>query len=450
MMQDSSRYQSIVLLAATLMFISGCDVGTVTPSDPGTAIDLSASPGTITNGVLVAAPGTTASITASLGTGSTETITVNTSNLSVAEVPSQNTITSGGSIAITVNERATLGDEATITFTSGRLSETVLIQVGYTTAVDAILATPQLSTLASAVQKAGLVSTLSDETQSYTVFAPSDDAFAELAAQLGLNSADDLLNRDDLGDILTYHVVGVEAIPADNFMDGERLVTAHPDKLTVVIAVASGGGIRVNNASVITPNLVTGNGVVHIIDRVLLPQRVAIYNPVLLVAPLKDPDNVVGSRTSKTFFNADDGETYSVEDVQAGTNVSSADIDFGYYYGASNRASLASPAQYPTAIYNLTSSGANWNDLNATSFRLTNNLLPSGFDAIGEADAARLVQEYEIASNDEGEITNLTAGDFFAFKTVDERYGLIRVLSITGTDGSDGRIELEVKVTADQ
>lgn len=430
------------MMAATVAFVTSCgeDVEDIIG---GGDITLSSDKGTITDGRLIASPGSEVTITASLGASSTEDVSVVTNNSAVASVPATNTFASGGSIVITVG--STVGEEGTLTFSGSGNTEQLVIEVGYNTVVDAAIATPSLSTLVAAVQAADLVTTLSDETKTYTVFAPTNDAFAALATQLGV-SATELLARDDLDDILLYHVVGSEEKEAA-LTDGKVLTTARADGLSVVVLVASNGDIRVNNANVTIADIETGNGVVHIIDRVLLPQTVANYEAVLFEAPVKNANSVAGSRTSKTFFSAADGETYSVEEVLVGTSITSAGIDFGYYYGATNNASLASPATYPKAVYDLTSTGANWNALNTTLFRPVNNFTLDDYNAITAADAARLVQEYEISSGEVGEITGLSAGDLFAFKTVDNRYGVLQVVKITATDGSDGRIELKVKVT---
>lgn len=331
-MRKVTNYLLMFMMAASVVFVTSCD-DTDDPILGGDGITLSTDDGTITDGRLVAAPGSEVTITASLGASSTETISVVTDNSAVAEVPSTNSFNSGGSIVITVG--GTLGDEATLTFSGGGDNEQLVIEVGYNTVVDAALATGNLSTLVSALQAADLVTTLSDETQTYTVFAPTNDAFADLASDLGV-SAEELLDRDDLADILLYHVAGSEERAGD-LTNGQIIETAHPDGLTVVITLADDGGVSVNNANVTTADIETGNGVVHIIDRVLLPQTVAEYEAVLLMAPVKNEDNIIGSRTSKTFFNADNGETYSVEDVQAGTDVTSADIDFGYFYGVDRK-----------------------------------------------------------------------------------------------------------------
>ena len=402
---------------------------------------LSTNDGTISDGRVSAAPGTQFELTASLGPNSNEEISVVTSNAVVASLPANSTFTSGGSITVTVG--GSFGDEATLTLSGGGVTERLVVSVGYNTVADAALATSNLSTLVAALREADLLTTLQGSGP-FTIFAPTNDAFAALAAQLGVSTGD-LLAQSNLEDILLYHVINgrVEADDLDNDLVAE---TATADGLRVVFA-RSGSTVMVNDATITSADIETGNGIVHVIDKVLLPQRAAAYDAVLLAAPLKDPDNVVGTRTSETFFSADNGLTYSVEDVVRGASVTSADIDFGYYYGTTNRASLASPAEYPKEIYDLTSTGANWNDVNATAFRPTNNLTLEGFDAITKADASILVREYDISSGDVGQINDLTAGDLFTFRTVDNRYGILRVLEIVGTDGSDGRIKIEVKVT---
>lgn len=427
-------------MVANVLFVTSCDDGTLSPTS-GDSITLSTDRGIITDGRVSAASGTQLELTVSLGPNSTEEISVKTSNPAVASLPNATTLTSGSQIIIAIG--GSFGDEATLTFSGGGVTERLVISVGYNTVADAALATSNLSTLAAALQEADLLTTLQGSGP-FTVFAPTNDAFAALAAQLGMRTGE-LLARSDLEDILLYHVINgqAEADDLDNDLVAE---TATNDGLRVVFA-RSGNTVMVNDATITIADIETGNGIVHIIDKVLLPQRAATYDVVLLTAPLKDPDNVVGTRTSKTFFSADNGLTYSVEDVVSGASVTSADIDFGYYYGATNRASLASPAEYPREIYDLTSTGANWNDVNATAFRPVNNLNLDGFNAITEADAAILVQEYEISSGDVGQINDLAAGDLFAFRTVDNRYGVLRVLEIVGTDGSDGQISLEVKVT---
>ncbi|AWI27429.1 fasciclin domain-containing protein [Streptomyces tirandamycinicus] len=122
---------------------------------------------------------------------------------------------------------------------------------------------PSLSTLVSAVQKAGLVETLNNA-DGITVFAPTNDAFAKIPkAQL-----DAILNdQEQLKKILTYHVVGSE-VTADQLPDG-RFKTLEGAELTTS---GSGDSFKVNDsAAILCGDVATSNAIVHIIDQVLLP-----------------------------------------------------------------------------------------------------------------------------------------------------------------------------------
>ena len=126
-------------------------------------------------------------------------------------------------------------------------------------------ATPELSTLVAAVTAADLGPTLQGEGP-YTVFAPTNDAFAEIQ-----DTVDTLLmpeNKSDLADVLTYHVVE-GAVKAADLTDGQEVTTVQGDKLTVSI---DGDTVKVGDATVTQPDVAASNGVVHVIDKVLVPQ----------------------------------------------------------------------------------------------------------------------------------------------------------------------------------
>jgi uncharacterized surface protein with fasciclin (FAS1) repeats len=124
------------------------------------------------------------------------------------------------------------------------------------------------STLVAAVQAAGLVETLQGPGP-FTIFAPTDAAFAALPAGL----LDKLLlpeNKELLVKILTYHVVSGQVLAAD--------VTAG-DVATVegqTITIAVDGGVTVNGANVVTTDVLASNGVIHVIDAVILPPDVDV------------------------------------------------------------------------------------------------------------------------------------------------------------------------------
>lgn len=133
------------------------------------------------------------------------------------------------------------------------------------------VATPTLSTLVSAVQAADLVETLSGMGP-FTVFAPTNDAFANLPA----GTLDTILlpaNKATLSGILTYHVVAGKVMSSD-LKDGQVITTVQGNTLTVSIM---GGKVSLTDAkggksTVALADVDATNGVVHVIDSVLLPQ----------------------------------------------------------------------------------------------------------------------------------------------------------------------------------
>lgn len=136
--------------------------------------------------------------------------------------------------------------------------------------VELAQSTENLSTLVAAVVEADLVSTLSSDGP-FTVFAPTNEAFGDLIATLD-TTAEELLAREDLADILTYHVVSGEVMAAD-LRDGQMVKTVQGGELTVSIGDA---GVVLtdangNTATVIATDVEASNGVVHLIDAVVLP-----------------------------------------------------------------------------------------------------------------------------------------------------------------------------------
>lgn len=120
-------------------------------------------------------------------------------------------------------------------------------------------------TLVAAVKAAGLVETLQGQGP-FTVFAPTDEAFAKLPA----GTVENLLkpeNREKLVAILKYHVVPGKVMAAD--VKSGQAATAQGQKLTLNV---SSDGVKVDNAKVIKTDLVANNGVIHVIDTVILPK----------------------------------------------------------------------------------------------------------------------------------------------------------------------------------
>ncbi|MEM9955710.1 MAG: fasciclin domain-containing protein [Chloroflexota bacterium] len=131
--------------------------------------------------------------------------------------------------------------------------------------------TEELSTLVAALDASGLSETLQAQ-GSFTVFAPTNQAFENLLFTLDI-SADDLLASELLSDVLLYHVVMGEFFASDLVAsDGQTLATALPDNV-VAVSIGDDGTVMLNDVvEVTTPDVVASNGVVHLINDVLLPQ----------------------------------------------------------------------------------------------------------------------------------------------------------------------------------
>ena len=134
-----------------------------------------------------------------------------------------------------------------------------------TDVVDTAIAAGQFKTLAAALDGAGLVATLKGPGP-FTVFAPTDAAFAKLPA----GTVDDLLrpeNKARLAAILTYHVVPGRVMAADV----AQLTEAKTVNGEMVKVRADGGSVMVNDAKVTAADVTASNGVIHVIDTVMLP-----------------------------------------------------------------------------------------------------------------------------------------------------------------------------------
>jgi uncharacterized surface protein with fasciclin (FAS1) repeats len=131
--------------------------------------------------------------------------------------------------------------------------------------VDTAVAAGQFTTLVAAVQAAGLVDILKSEGP-FTVFAPNDQAFAQLPA----GTVENLLkpeNLDQLVAILTYHVIPGKVMSTDIMGASIAVDTVQGS----AIQVDATSGVKINDATVIMADIETDNGVIHVIDSVLLP-----------------------------------------------------------------------------------------------------------------------------------------------------------------------------------
>ena len=130
--------------------------------------------------------------------------------------------------------------------------------------VDTAVAAGNFTTLTAALTAAGLVDTLKGAGP-FTVFAPTDAAFAALPA----GTVEDLLkpeNKDKLIAILTYHVIAGKVMSTD-LSEGLKAKTVNGAEVTITLE----GGAKVNGAVISTADIVASNGVIHVIDSVILP-----------------------------------------------------------------------------------------------------------------------------------------------------------------------------------
>jgi transforming growth factor-beta-induced protein len=181
----------------------------------------------------------------------------------------------GASVKIGVKNGIVTVDSATVVTTNIKTSngvihaiDSVMIPVVLADIVDTAVAAGSFSTLAAALGAAGLVDTLKGKGP-FTVFAPTDEAFAKLPK----GTVEDLLkpeNKAKLASILTYHVVAGEVMAsAVVTMDGKEAVTVNG--ATVKIGVKN-GVVTVDSATVVTTDIKTSNGVIHVIDSVMIPK----------------------------------------------------------------------------------------------------------------------------------------------------------------------------------
>lgn len=131
--------------------------------------------------------------------------------------------------------------------------------------VELAMGNENLSTLVAAVKAGGLVETLQGDGP-FTVFAPTNEAFAALPA----GTLEMLLkpeNKDKLVAILTYHVVPGKVMSSD-LSNGQKAKTVQGENVMVDISY---GNVKISGAKVVTADVAASNGVVHVIDKVILP-----------------------------------------------------------------------------------------------------------------------------------------------------------------------------------
>ena len=135
------------------------------------------------------------------------------------------------------------------------------------------VADPNFSTLAAGLIDEELVATLqsTDSPAPFTIFAPTDDAFVNFLADLGVDSLADI-ESSTLGEVLTYHVITDNNVTSDELTDGMMVTTLQGQDITIVVD----SGVSITDATggtstVLVPDVQATNGVIHAVDAVLMP-----------------------------------------------------------------------------------------------------------------------------------------------------------------------------------
>jgi transforming growth factor-beta-induced protein len=145
----------------------------------------------------------------------------------------------------------------------------------------ALASAPEFTSLTAALAKANLASIFLGTEGDFTVFAPTNDAFAQLLSALGVSSLDDL-SAEALAPILTYHVIGTEAMSSGLTTDYYHSLSMANDNY-LSIFINTDGGVKINgDINVAQADVDADNGVIHVIDKVMTPPTVAdlaAFNP---------------------------------------------------------------------------------------------------------------------------------------------------------------------------
>jgi len=194
------------------------------------------------------------------------------------------TTLNGEDVKFTINEMGAKINESNIVMTD------IIASNGVIHVIDAVLTPPQniveiasanpdFSILVDAVVKAGLVDALSADNE-LTVFAPTNDAFvALLEATEGVNSLDDL-TVEQITDILLYHVLGGK-VYSNQLSDGQKAETLNGKFVEFTV---NEEGIKVNDSNIAPADILASNGVIHVIDAVLLPPAIEVMSFTLVDA----------------------------------------------------------------------------------------------------------------------------------------------------------------------
>jgi len=208
---------------------------------------------------------------------------------------------------------------------------TVLSMVSFAqnTVVDVIVNSTDHDTLEAAVIAAELADDLSGPGP-FTVFAPTDAAFASLPA----GTIETLLADPTgaLAQILLYHVVGGQALSTD-LSDGQSVATLQGQTVTVTINV---NGVFINNAQVIVADIVTDNGVIHVIDAVLVPQTTSSVSNIETMKlniqnPVNENINIPSNGNSSVQIFTTTGQVVYSQNFNGSIDIDTRNLSSGTY-----------------------------------------------------------------------------------------------------------------------
>lgn len=410
------RYFLFSTIMLSVLFLTGCG------EDPEIQdVVISLNP----DDDLQAAPGEVVEVTVSLENAEADTEVTVLSN-PTGEFIGSNVVTSGQSVEFEIPADAELGEVYTLTFTVANttVSRQLNITIGYESVAEVVLTNDNFTILLAALNEAGLTTALQG-TGPFTVFAPTDQAFQNAGY-----SANNLPSGDALTQILSYHVISGSALQANQLTE-ETYETLEGSS----IFISENDGLAINgNAAVTTPDIVTDNGVVHVINQVLLPgYSVRSYTAVLLGGPL---NSTLGS-----YYNTIDNIVY----MRAAAESNGDKVDFMYWYTDNSGSIIGSPDNefaadaFPnTDFATLT---------NSTRFKTTAVTADEFADIVSAVDLDDSYSGDTAAG--ESRLIQLTVGQVFGVQ-LDEsrgsRIGLVRVAGISGTQGSNRQITLDVKI----
>lgn len=185
------------------------------------------------------------------------------------------------------------------------------------------------STLTTALIQEELVPVLSNPLASFTVFAPTNEAFDNLATALGTD-INGILALPNLTDVLTYHVVGSEVLSTD-LVEGP-VTTLNGESVLVSLT----NGVMINNANVTIPDVLAYNGVAHVIDAVLLPPSTVVSNNNSIEVsvfpnPTQDLINVIYSGQAKYSLTDLSGKVIESGNLNGNAQLDLSNLSKGMY-----------------------------------------------------------------------------------------------------------------------